>query len=38
MTKSNGHRQTLMDAIGGMIAQLLPAPFRGLYERSTEGP
>lgn len=31
--KSNRHRQMTMDTIGQMIARLLPASYRGAYER-----
>jgi 1-acyl-sn-glycerol-3-phosphate acyltransferase len=33
-TVCNGHRQTMMDLVGLLIAKLLPARYRGVYENA----
>ena len=38
ITSSNGHRQTLVDAVGLMIAELLPQSYTGVYERPDDFP
>ena len=34
LTATNAHRQTTMDVVGLLIADLLPTPYRGVYEKA----
>ena len=35
VTLCDGHRQTMMDVVGLLIAELLPASYRGAYEAAS---